>query len=45
MFANSVYLPDAIIYFTDGRGATPTVSSRFPILWIVEKEGKLAVLI
>jgi predicted metal-dependent peptidase len=34
-FANSTYLPDAVIYFTDGKGETPTVRSRFPILWIV----------
>ena len=40
MFANSVYLPDAIIYFTDGKGNVPTVKSRFPILWVVVNGGQ-----
>lgn len=34
-YANEKYLPDAIIYFTDGKGKRPIVESRFPILWLI----------
>lgn len=38
-FANTKYFPDAIIYFTDGYAAPPTVYSRKPILWVITKNG------
>jgi predicted metal-dependent peptidase len=38
-FGNEKYQPDALIYFTDGHAATPNVSARFPILWVISKEG------
>jgi predicted metal-dependent peptidase len=28
-----------LIYFTDGHAATPEVTARFPILWVISKEG------
>ena len=40
-FANDIFKPDAVIYFTDGKGKKPTVKSRFPILWLIEKDGQL----
>lgn len=41
VYANNIFLPDAIIYFTDGKGKTPEITSRFPLLWILEIDGKL----
>lgn len=40
IFANTVFLPDAMIYFTDGKAAIPTVKSRFPILLMIAKNDK-----
>ena len=37
-YANTEYLADAIIYFTDGFGAA-TVQSRKPILWLISSNG------
>lgn len=38
-FANEEYLPDAIVYFTDGYAPAPTVVARKPILWMVTHQG------
>ncbi len=38
-YANEEYLPNAIIYFTDGFGSVPDISPRFPILWLISKDG------
>lgn len=38
-FANEEYLPDALIYFTDGQAPPPKIKSRSPILWIVSPDG------
>ncbi len=33
-FANETLKPDAIIYFTDGKGEAPIIESKMPILWL-----------
>jgi predicted metal-dependent peptidase len=33
-YANEILKPDAIIYFTDGKGEKPTIESKMPILWL-----------
>ncbi len=38
-YANNTYFADAIIYFTDGHAAPPTVKNRKPILWLVSSSG------
>ncbi len=38
-FANEEYIPDAIIYFTDGYAPVPHVISRKPILWVITSNG------
>lgn len=38
-FANDDYIPDAIVYFTDGYGGTPEVHPRMPILWMITGQG------
>jgi predicted metal-dependent peptidase len=38
-FANEEYLPDALIYFTDGHAPPPKVVSRSPVLWIISPDG------
>lgn len=38
-FANDEYMPDAIVYFTDGYAAVPAVKSRKPVLWMVSSSG------
>ena len=38
-FSNDIYKPDALIYFTDWYACTPDVLSRYPILWMITKEG------
>lgn len=38
-WANEVYLPDGIIYFTDGYAKPPEVQSRKPILWVISSGG------
>jgi len=37
--ANTQLNPDAIIYFTDGKGAPPKVKSRYPLLWVISRDG------
>ena len=38
-YANEEYMPDALIYFTDGHAPPPKIKSRSPILWIVSPDG------
>jgi predicted metal-dependent peptidase len=38
-FANDIFQPDALIYFTDGFAAAPTVYCRKPILWMITSQG------
>ncbi len=38
-FANEQYQPDALIYFTDGFGTAPEITTRYPLLWIITSEG------
>lgn len=38
-YANQSYHPDAIIYFTDGFGPIPHITSRYPILWMITSKG------
>ncbi len=39
IYANQAYLPDMMIYFTDGYGAVPQMQLRFPLLWVITKQG------
>ena len=39
VWANETYLPDAIIYFTDGRAEPPKVHPRAPIMWLITEGG------
>ena len=38
-YANEIYMPDAIVYFTDGYAAEPHVVCRKPILWMITGQG------
>jgi predicted metal-dependent peptidase len=38
-FANSVYQPDGLIYFTDGFAPRPATAPRCPLLWVITKNG------
>lgn len=38
-YGNTSYLPDALIYFTDGYASVPQVTARFPILWVISSNG------
>lgn len=38
-FANNIYKPDAIVYFTDLYALAPKIHSRCPILWMVSENG------
>lgn len=38
-YANNVYHPDAIVYFTDGFAPPPSAQPRCPILWLVSAQG------
>ncbi len=38
-YANDVYNPDAVIYFTDGHAMTPNVKCRKPVLWLITSAG------
>jgi len=38
-YANEEYMPDAIVYFTDGYAPAPSIISRKPILWMVTSQG------
>lgn len=39
VFANEVFTPDAIIYFTDGYAKAPEVTPRAPVMWMITSEG------
>ena len=39
LFSNEEYLPDAIVYFTDGFAPAPEIVSRKPILWMITSQG------
>ncbi len=39
VYANDVFHPDALIYFTDGYAELPSVQSRAPVLWVISKDG------
>ena len=39
VYANNVFNPDALIYFTDGHAAVPTVQAKVPVLWVISREG------
>lgn len=38
-FSNEKYMPDAIVYFTDGYAPAPEIISRKPILWMITSQG------
>jgi predicted metal-dependent peptidase len=38
-YANEVYFPDALIYFTDGYADEPAIECRVPILWMISANG------
>ena len=38
-WANRSFRPDAMVYFTDGLAAAPTVKPHFPVLWLLSPEG------
>jgi predicted metal-dependent peptidase len=38
-FANDNYKPDAIVYFTDGYGNTPSILPQCSILWLISETG------
>lgn len=38
-FANERFMPDALIYFTDGFAPAPTIRARFPVLWVISGKG------
>ena len=39
VYANNEYMPDAIVYFTDGVAPKPKTPSRMPILWMLSAAG------
>ena len=38
-YANDIYNPDAVIYFTDGHAMIPNVKCRKPVLWLITSAG------
>lgn len=38
-YSNTEYVPDAVIYFTDGCAPTPQTKSRKPLLWVISSDG------
>lgn len=38
-YGNRSWLPDGIIYFTDGYAPEPEIRSRAPILWVISPQG------
>jgi predicted metal-dependent peptidase len=38
-YANEVFIPDALVYFTDGCASKPVVECRVPILWMITRNG------
>lgn len=39
LYGNETFLPDGLIYFTDGFAPPPAIIPRFPILWVISKQG------
>lgn len=39
IFANEEYIPDAIVYFTDGHAPAPETICRKPLLWMITSQG------
>ena len=39
IYGNQKFLPDGLIYFTDGYAPIPTTRARFPILWVISRKG------
>ena len=42
IYGNQKFLPDGLIYFTDGYAPIPTTRARFPILWVISRGGLAA---
>lgn len=38
-YGNDSFIPDALIYFTDGFAPTPIVKPRYPVLWVISGSG------
>lgn len=38
-YGNTRFYPDGLIYFTDGVAPPPTVHPRFPLLWVISRNG------
>jgi len=38
-YGNESFLPDALIYFTDGFAPTPQIKPRYPVLWVISGSG------
>jgi predicted metal-dependent peptidase len=38
-YGNENFRPDGLIYFTDGVAPAPTVTARFPLLWVISSYG------
>jgi len=38
-YANTVYRPDSIVYFTDGYCSPPSIKTLCPILWMICRNG------
>ncbi len=38
-YGNERYIPDALIYFTDGCAPAPSVRPRYPVLWVISGQG------
>ena len=38
-WANHNFRPDALVYFTDGLAAAPTIKPRCPVLWLISPQG------
>ena len=38
-YGNETFVPDALIYFTDGFAPAPTLKPRYPILWVISGQG------
>lgn len=38
-YANEDFLPDAIVYLTDGKAPPPRILPRMPILWLLSPDG------
>lgn len=39
IYANQTWVPDGLLYFTDGHAPEPQIRSRAPILWVISPQG------